>query len=71
MFIKNDTDTIFEVIRKHDNCSDPEDRWKEMRHGVYSYNADNGTKHEFTSELLNQYWQFLRANNLLTEPNYQ
>lgn len=67
MFIKNDTDTLFEVMSKHDGSCDPEQRWKDLRAGVWNYNADNGTNHEFTVELLHLYWDYLRANNQLIE----
>lgn len=61
MFIRNETDTLFEVIAKYDNACDPEQRWKEMRWGVWEYNERNGTKHEFTADLLKLYWVFCKA----------
>lgn len=49
----------------HDNSSDAEDRWKELRNGVGYYNMHNGTNHQLTSALLQDYWTFLAACGVL------
>lgn len=44
-----------------DIADDPEQRWKDLRNGVYYYNGYAGTKHEFNSYLLNLYWIYIKA----------
>lgn len=61
MFIPNENDTLFEVMAKHDNACDPEQRVKELRWGVWEYNGRHGTNYEFTSDILKLYWKFREA----------
>lgn len=65
MFIHDPNKSLFEVMMDHDNTDDSYERWKCLRHGVYYYNMHNGTKHELTKEMLQNYWVFLAACGLL------
>lgn len=67
MFIAEPNKSLFEVMMDFDQSSEAEDRWKELRNGVGYYNSNNGTRHELTSDLLRNYWVWLRAAGLLTE----
>lgn len=66
MFIHEPNKSLFEVICDFDIASDPDQRWRDMRQGVYYYNAHNGTKHEFDTRMLHLYWTWLAATGLLT-----
>jgi hypothetical protein len=60
MFIHDDNKSLFEVMYDFDNACDPEQRWKDLRNGVSYYNSNNGTRHEFDSNLLNLYWTWVK-----------
>lgn len=56
MFIHDETKSLFQCMYDFDGSSDPEQRWKDLRNGVYHYNGYAGTKHELTKEILALYW---------------
>ena len=63
MFIAHPDKSLFEVMRDFDFSDDPHQRWKDLRNGVSYYNCQNGTKHEFSSVILQLYWIWNEAIN--------
>lgn len=61
MFVQDTTKTVFQCMYDFDNSNDPEQRWKDLRHGVYHYCEYSGKNLELTSELLKLYWVYLKA----------
>jgi hypothetical protein len=68
MFIPDPNKSLFQVMADFDCASDPEQRWKDLRNGVSYYNCENGTKHEFTGEMLNLYWTWNESVNYTLAP---